>query len=50
MIPILVETFRKTPFISFKRDRNLGNFLVRSALDVSFHLQRAEIVGAQAIY
>ena len=32
MIPRLVESFRNLHFISFKRDKNVGNFLVRSAL------------------
>ena len=32
MIPRLVESFRNLLFISFKRDKNVGNFLVRSAL------------------
>ena len=32
MIPRLVESFSQPPLISFKHDKNVGNFLVRSAL------------------
>ena len=34
MTPILVESFQP-PLISFKRDKNIGNFLVRSAFQTS---------------
>ena len=36
MIPILVDIFSQPPLISFKRDKNIGNFLVRSVL-LSLH-------------
>ena len=36
MIPILVESnFSQPPSISFKRDKNIGNFLIRSAFQTS---------------
>ena len=35
MIPILVESFSQPPLISFKRDKNIGNFLVSSAFKTS---------------
>ena len=33
--PILVESFSQPPLISFKRDKNISNFLVRSAFQKS---------------
>ena len=33
MIPTLVESFRNPQLISFKRDKNIGNFLIRSAFN-----------------
>ena len=36
MIPILVELiYSQPPLISFKRDKNIGNFLFRSAIQTS---------------
>ena len=35
MIPILEESFRNRHLIPFKRDKNRGNFLVRSAFQTS---------------
>ena len=36
MIPILVEFFSQPPLISFKRDKNIGDVLVRSAFQTSY--------------
>ena len=35
MIPILVESFRKPPLISFKCGKNIGNFVVISTFQTS---------------
>ena len=36
MIPILAErTLSQTPLFSYKRDKNIGNFIVRSAFQTS---------------
>ena len=53
--------FSQPPLISFKRDKNIGNFLVRSAFqtsnfsmrtmqNMSFYLQHLEIVVTKAIH
>ena len=48
--------FSQPPLISLKRDKNIGNFLVRSlnALrtmqNLSFHSQRQQNIGTQAIH
>ena len=35
MIPTLVDSFSQPPLISFKRNKNIGNFLVRSIFQTS---------------
>ena len=36
MIPILSRIFPQPPLISFKRDENIGSFLLRSAFQTSY--------------
>ena len=50
MIPILVEyinLFGKLPLISFKRDKNIGALLVRSAFQTSYQPGTFKITHAR---